>query len=89
MKCSQNGQTFHRVLAIKSALSNLCYGLLFNILFIGPVKQKKCMKLCFFPYLSDSLNICFEYSKEPSHCDFSFENPQHKFLLRNKKINFQ
>ena len=35
-----------------------------------------------------SFNICFGFSKEPSHWDGSFEYPQHKFWLRNKKNNF-
>ena len=39
-------------------------------------------------FLSISLNICFGCSEEPSHCDGSFEYPQHMFWLRNKKINF-
>ena len=39
--------------------------------------------------LSISLNMCFGCSKEPSHRDGSFEYPQHMFLLRNKKNNFQ
>ena len=33
--------------------------------------------------------MCFGCSKEPSHGDGSFEYPQHTFLLRNKKNNFQ
>ena len=49
---------------------------------IGPVKQN-----CDY-FLSISLNMCFEYSKEPSHQDSSFESPQHMFWLRNKKIIF-
>ena len=32
--------------------------------------------------------ICFGCSKEASHCDGSFEYPQHMFRLRNKKIIF-
>ena len=40
-------------------------------------------------FLAISLNMCFGCSKEPSHRDGSFEYPQHMFLLRNKKINFQ
>ena len=35
-----------------------------------------------------SLNMCFGYSKEPSHWDGSFVYPQHRFWLRNKKIIF-
>ena len=33
--------------------------------------------------------MCYVCSKELSHEDGSFEYPQHKFWLRNKKINFQ
>ena len=33
--------------------------------------------------------MCFGCSKELSHCDGSFEYPQHIFWLRNKKNNFQ
>ena len=29
--------------------------------------------------------MCFGCSKEPSHQEGSFENPQHMFWLRNKK----
>ena len=32
------------------------------------------------------LNICCGYSKEPSHCDGSFEHPKHMFELMGKKI---
>ena len=39
-------------------------------------------------FLLISFNICFGYSKEPSHWDCSFEYPQHMFWLRNKKIKF-
>ena len=35
-----------------------------------------------------NLKICFGCSKEPSHRDGSFEDPQHLFWLRNKKIRF-
>ena len=34
-------------------------------------------------------NMCFGCSKEPYHWISSFEYPQHMFLLRNKKNNFQ
>ena len=40
-------------------------------------------------FLSISLNMCFGFSKEPSHRDGSFKYPQHTFWLRNKKNNFQ
>ena len=30
--------------------------------------------------------MCFGCSKEPSHGDGSFENPQHMFWVRNKEI---
>ena len=32
--------------------------------------------------------MCFGFSKEPSQLDGSFEEPQHMFWLRNKKIIF-
>ena len=39
-------------------------------------------------FLSISLNMCFGCSKEPSHRDGSFEDPQHMFWFGNKKSNF-
>ena len=39
-------------------------------------------------FLPSNLNICFGCSKEPFHWDCSFEYPQHRFWLRNKKISF-
>ena len=39
-------------------------------------------------FLPINLNVCFGCSKEPSHCDSSFEYPQHMFWLRNKKVKF-
>ena len=39
-------------------------------------------------FLFISFNICFGCSKELSHRDDTFEYPQHMFLLRSKKINF-
>ena len=39
-------------------------------------------------FLYISLNINFEYSKEPSHLDDSFDYPQYTFLLKNTKIIF-
>ena len=36
-------------------------------------------------FLSINLNICFGCSKEPSHWDSSFEDPQHIFESRSKK----
>ena len=39
-------------------------------------------------YLSISLNMCFGFSKEPSHWDGSFERPQHMFWLINRKKSF-
>ena len=36
-------------------------------------------------FLSISLNLCFVCLKELSHLDDSFEYPQHRFWLRNKK----
>ena len=56
---------------------------------IGPVKQKNSLRKIVIIFLSISLNICFGCSKEPSHREGSFEYPQHMFLLRNKKNNFQ
>ena len=32
-----------------------------------------------------NVNMCFGCLKEPSHGDSSFEYPQHKFWLTNKK----
>ena len=32
-------------------------------------------------FLSISFNMCFGCSKEPSHCDGSFEYPQHTFFF--------
>ena len=32
--------------------------------------------------------ICYVCSKEPSHCDGSFEYPQHMFWLRDKNSCF-
>ena len=32
--------------------------------------------------------MCFGCSKEPSHCDGSFEYPQRMFWMRNKENNF-
>ena len=37
-------------------------------------------------FLSIIFNICVWCSKEPSHCDGSFEYLQHMFWLRNKNI---
>ena len=51
-------------------------------LYIAPVKQKFQRKIVII-FLNISLNMCFGCSKEPSHG--SFDYPQHKFLLRNKK----
>ena len=39
-------------------------------------------------FLTINLNMRFEFSKEPSQRDGSFEYPQHMFWLRNKKIVF-
>ena len=39
----------------------------------GPVKQQKKKRIIAIIFLSISLNICFGYSKEPSHRDGSFE----------------
>ena len=38
----------------------------------------------FFLFLNQ--NICYGYSKEPSHWDGSFEHPKHMFKLMDKKI---
>ena len=32
--------------------------------------------------------MCFESSKEPSHRDGSFEDPQHMFWMRNEENSF-
>ena len=37
-------------------------------------------------FLFINQNICCGYSKEPSQCDNSFENPQHMLKLIGKKI---
>ena len=55
---------------------------------IGPVKQKKNQRNIAIIFLSISLNMCFGYSKEPSHRDGSFEYPQHMYWLRSKKKHF-
>ena len=34
------------------------------------------------------VSICFGCSNELSHCDGSFEYPQHMFWLKNKNVNF-
>ena len=39
-------------------------------------------------FLPFSLFICFRCSKEPHHCEDSFEHPQYMFWVKNKKINF-
>ena len=36
-------------------------------------------------FLPISLNICFGYSKEPSHWDGSFKHPKHMFETMGKK----
>ena len=56
---------------------------------IGPVKQNNLRNLVAIIFLSISLNMCFGWSKEPSHRDGSFEYSQHMFWLRIKKNNFQ
>ena len=38
-------------------------------------------------FLPICFNMCFGFSKEPSHWDGSFEYPQHMFWKINKKIN--
>ena len=54
----------------------------------GSVKQNFKSKTMTINWLL-SLNICCGYSKEPSHWDGSFEYPQHKFWMRNDKINLR
>ena len=39
-------------------------------------------------FLPIIVSLCYRCSKEPSHRDGSFENPQHMFWLRNKKVVF-
>ena len=46
---------------------------------IGQVKQKQFAKIAVI-FLSISLNMCFGFSKEPSHRDGSFEYPQHALV---------
>ena len=62
-----------------------CRGLVCSV--IGLDKHKVSAKSVniFLPII---FNICFGYSKELSHCDGSFEYPQHMFWLGNKKIIF-
>ena len=48
---------------------------------INKITQRKIVNI-FLPIL---FSICFGCSKEPSHLDGSFKNPQHMFWLRNKK----
>ena len=55
---------------------------------VGQVKSKHFKRKIAIVFLPIYLNMCFECSKEPSHRDSSFEYPQHKFSLRNKKNNF-
>ena len=51
--------------------------------------HKACYAKNLSVFLSISLNMCFGFSKEPSHQDCSIEYLQHMFRLRNKKTNFQ
>ena len=39
-------------------------------------------------FLPTNLNICFGCSKELSHCDGTFEYPQHMFWMRNKENSY-
>ena len=39
-------------------------------------------------FLPINLNMCFGWSKEPSHWDGSFEHPQHMFWLKIRKLFF-
>ena len=39
-------------------------------------------------FLPIIFSICFGCSREPSHCDGSFEYSQHMFWLKNKKVIF-
>ena len=49
----------------------------------GP-QIRVCSRKLFFLFLIQ--NICFGYSKEPSHRDSSFGHPKHMFKLMGKKI---
>ena len=49
------------------------------------VRKHLSIKL-YFLFLPINLNLCFWCSKEPSHCDGSFEYPQHIVWL--KLLNF-
>ena len=64
-----------------------CMNVLF-MFYIRPVKQKKNQRKIAIIFLSISLNMCFGCLREPSHCESSFEYPQHMFWLRIKKIIF-
>ena len=69
-----------------SLLGDKSYYLFYGI---GPDKcELLCVKIMNI-FLVISLNMCFGCSKEASHRDRSFEYPQHKFWLRNKKNNVQ
>ena len=48
-------------------------------IFTGVDKQKKNQRKIVNVFLPIIFSICFGYSKEPSHCDGSFEYPQHMF----------
>ena len=39
-------------------------------------------------FLPKSHNVCFGYSKEPSHCDGSFEYPKQIFVVEKEEGNF-
>ena len=70
-KCFIFGSHFHRTRTAHQE----------KIKSIKPVKQKKRKGAIIF--LSISLNICFGYSKEPSHRDGSFE--YHNIVLVEKQ----
>ena len=57
-----------------------------NTYIIGTDKDSLCTLNC-IDFLTHQFKHVFWCSKELSHLDGSFEYPQHKFWLRNKKNN--
>ena len=55
---------------------------------VAGLDKKKIERKIVNIFLPISFNICFGCSKEPSHCDGSFDYPQNMLWLRNKKISF-
>ena len=48
-------------------------------MYIGQDNVLECKNEMTLLYLSNSINICFRCSKEPSHKEGSIEYPQHMF----------